>query len=299
VGGVVRAYSSKAKEYLHLIPEVHAGGFFEREAHVEHRGKGMAVLVRVRPMSSRVLVYFVAEEVCSPFARDLVESMIDTVLHGHTVGDWLGHANRPHDVFSGDFFFTLTRPGVVQVVLGDVEGKGVTSAVLATYAAGVISSHIQNAASVEDALYAINRALAARRIEGLVSAVIVEVHRDVSSGKRVADIYCAGGSPPVVILGDKAEALHEQSTPLGLHKGFAPAVLRVDQGFMVLATDGVYETRSGDDISSKFTEWVEYLQELNIPESKPTPSDILDGFVWGAGDTLVDDASIVCMDVGG
>ena len=190
----------------------------------------------------------------------------------------------------GDLYETVTRPGAVRLLIGDVRGKGLDAVRLATIVLGGF-----RAAAVECRDVAAIAQRMDQRIrpyltdEDFVTALVAEI-RDDGTCQIVS---C--GHPPALLAHDGATApVHcAVSPPLGL--GFeaepVPATVRLEPGDrLLLHTDGLIEAR---DAQGRFAELADIVPALGEGELPEVLDEILARLRAAVGADLGDDLALL------
>jgi PAS domain S-box-containing protein len=155
-------------------------------------------------------------------------------------------------VIGGDFYDALPRPDGVDLVIGDVTGKGARAAGLT----GLVRHTLRTAASYEaspsEILHVVNRTLMAERGEGGGRYCTVALCRVTFNSRARATLCCAGHPMPMVVRGTgRVEPVGRPGSVLGWVED--PKLLdtefELDAGeSLVLYTDGVTEARTTGDV---------------------------------------------------
>lgn len=152
------------------------------------------------------------------------------------------------EAFSGDFVVTANRPGLLELALVDVSGKGQEAGVRSLQLSGALAGMIGSLAA-RDFLPAANAYLLGRRWdEGFATAVHLTVHLETG----LYTVALAGHLPPVHLHAGsgKVERLPQLRGPaLGViaDPEFATGTGRLAPGdTLILYTDGLVETPGGD-----------------------------------------------------
>lgn len=151
-----------------------------------------------------------------------------------TPGYQIGVEYHPAAEVGGDFYLVLPRrDGATLVVVGDVSGKGLKAAMLASFVIGVIRTHRDDSARA--ILAAVNEALDGDT-KGFITACVAVLDRE---GRME---YASAGHLPPWLSGREMQV--PDALPLGLVKGidFTEAAWRLEPGVqLTLLTDGVVE----------------------------------------------------------
>ena len=206
----------------------------------------------------------------------------------------------------GDFWDTFAYDhGHVALVLGDVMGHGLTSAIFTTELKHTMRAYIREHEYPGRILYQMNQFLyQSNRLfqEGIntegsdapVCITLAVIERETGAGK----LAIAGMEPPILV---RANGETEQTTVVGMPLGVEPneEYMQVDFQLeagdtLILSTDGITEARQG----RQFLEaegLIRLAVEGNNGPLKEMADTILNGARDFAGGKLRDDASIVLM----
>lgn len=204
----------------------------------------------------------------------------------------------------GDFWDTFAYDhGHVALVLGDVMGHGLTSAIFTTELQYIMRAYIREHEQPGRVLYHMNQFLyQSNRLfeEGInsegsdapVCVALAVIARETGEGT----LAIAGMEPPILV---RANGETEQTTAVGMPLGveaneeYLQVDFQMESGdTLILSTDGITEARQGRE----FLE-TEGLMRLAVEGSKGTLKEMADTILNGArnfaGGKLRDDASIV------
>ncbi|MEV7972922.1 PP2C family protein-serine/threonine phosphatase [Cellulomonas sp. NPDC089187] len=178
--------------------------------------------------------------------RIAAHGQVPTLPAGWSVDTTLRSAHA--EAFSGDFVVTANRPGLLELVLVDVSGKGQEAGVRSLQLSGALAGMI-GALPARDLLSAANAYLLGRRwAEGFATAVHLTVHLETG----LYTIALAGHLPPVHLHAGsgRVERLPQLRGPaLGVIEGpeYVTGTGRLAPGdTLILYTDGLVETPGGD-----------------------------------------------------
>jgi serine phosphatase RsbU (regulator of sigma subunit) len=178
--------------------------------------------------------------IASLIQQGLMDVQIPHVSFAKVVG-----RNIPCKDIGGDFFDVISTADSLTVVVGDVSGKGVSAALLASILQGLVY---------------------AQAVSGMPPAHIAEVANDFICQKNLQNKYatllflrldpagmleylCCGHVAPLLIHDGQVTRLTEGLPPVGLVPGlkFASARLQLHPGNqVVVVTDGVTEAQDAD-----------------------------------------------------
>jgi phosphoserine phosphatase RsbU/P len=177
----------------------------------------------------------------------------------------------PCRAIGGDFFESLRLlSGDFGIALGDVAGKGPSSAILAAMIQGMLAVQLESETAPSATLAHLNRLLAARRLEPRFSTLSYGVL------SRNGQFTCsnAGHNPPIVLMREGIRRLRAGGPILGWlpESSFEEETISLAEGdTVIMFSDGLIEARDTRD--------QEYGEERLIAcasafRSKP-PSDVL------------------------
>lgn len=154
-------------------------------------------------------------------------------------------------LIGGDFYDVLPREDGLDLVIGDVTGKGARAAALTAQVRHTLRTAAQYEDSPSKVLDVVNRTLLAERGEGGGRYCTVAMARIELNGSAQATICCAGHPMPFVVR--NGGAVEPVGTP-GSVLGWVPDPKLLDVTFelreresVVLFTDGVTEARTTGD----------------------------------------------------
>jgi serine phosphatase RsbU (regulator of sigma subunit)/anti-sigma regulatory factor (Ser/Thr protein kinase) len=166
----------------------------------------------------------------------------------------------------GDLYETVTRPGAVRLLIGDVRGKGLEAVRLAT----IVLGGFRGAAIECDDLTALGQRMDARlrpylTEEDFVTALVAEIRDDgtcelITCGHPPALLSRDGNTVPVELVA---------SPPLGLGIGGSPVPtrLKLEPGDRLLMyTDGLIEARDRQGRFAELGDLVSTLGQTPLPE---------------------------------
>lgn len=170
-------------------------------------------------------------------ARALQSHMLPT---GTFAGQGLEIAarNEPASVVSGDFYDFYDRDRSIQILNGDVSGKGAAAALYAALASGLVRTAVRMDLTPSDTLGHINDDLVTRKIEARYLAALLA---NWNCGKRRLTLAGAGMPAPYVFRMGRLDRIPLEGIPLGLFRGTAYDDVELDLepgDFAVTVSDG-------------------------------------------------------------
>lgn len=204
-------------------------------------------------------------------------------------------------VVGGDFFdlYDLAE-GRITVVLGDVSGKGVEAAAMASLVKTALAAYAWNFLDPASMVSSLNNLfLNFSRLETFASLVVVSI--DFSANQAV---YCSAGHPPAMVVhrptspAAELELLTVQSPIVGAFEGleYVNGSFSFDRGdILYLYTDGTTEARSpsGDFFGEDMLR--ETLLRVCRSGVEHVPQGVLDAVEAFAGGDLHDDIAMVAV----
>lgn len=202
------------------------------------------------------------------------------------------------DEIGGDFYdvFEVGEQHWI-VTLGDVAGKGVAAAVVATLARHTIRAVAVNEASPAGILRQLNSVLLSHPTDRFCTAVLLRMHR-IGDAWEVA--MCTAGHPPAVLLeqGRGARTVGGPSPLIGVFPSATYEDVRFELragAAVLLHTDGVTEARRGDEVYGE--DRVMRLLHGNTESAQGLVGRILTDVLQFQGDVVRDDVALVALRV--
>ncbi len=211
---------------------------------------------------------------------------------------------RPARQVSGDYYdFLVQDSDDVDIVVGDISGKGISAALLmaslqATIRNELVATDGEPRKRMARVAHNVNRRLYRRSSPESYSTLVLN-HWDARARHLY---YCnAGHHPPLHFSKGEVNGLTVGGTVVGLFENwqFEAGAVEVNPGDVVLYfTDGVVEAANVD--GEQFG--TERLIELVQPNLFLTPEDIQElvleqVFSWSEGEEQADDITVVCLKV--
>jgi PAS domain S-box-containing protein len=204
----------------------------------------------------------------------------------------------PRAEIGGDFYdFFLTESGKIAVLIGDVSGKGVPSASLATVARSTVRAFAYDISSPNQALVHANAVLKAAKADPSLFVTLSLVTLNYAGGV----CYAIAGHPPPAIYRVKTEEVHfltESGMLLGIvdvHE-YEESETHLEVGDkLVLYTDGLSEARRNQEFFGQ-EGIVRVLNECGTC----SPEEVVEALVresseW-AGGRRTDDTAIIVIE---
>ena len=189
----------------------------------------------------------------------------------------------------GDFYDVVQLPDALAVVLADVSGKGVSSALLASTLQGIICAQLESGREITEIAAWVDQFIARKQVSGkYATMVIAKVHR---SGKM--EFLNCGHVDGILVRENGVEQLSSQCVPVGLVPGmcYRSDVLQLHPGDkLFLVSDGVTEASDSNDKEYGVDRLTALLAD------QPSVASILDSvYAFASGPTLDDDCTAVSL----
>ena len=154
--------------------------------------------------------------------------------------------NEPASVVSGDFYDYYDRDHSVQILNGDVSGKGAAAALYAALANGLIRTAVRMDLVPSKTLFHINEALVARKIEARYLAALLA---DWNGAERKLTMAGAGMPSPYILRKGRLDRIPLEGIPLGLFRDIAydDVELELEPGDLAISlSDGFSDSLNPD-----------------------------------------------------
>jgi phosphoserine phosphatase RsbU/P len=189
----------------------------------------------------------------------------------------------------GDFYDVVQLPDALAVVLADVSGKGVSSALLASTLQGIICAQLESGREITAIAAWVDQFIARKEVSGkYATMVIAKVHH---SGKM--EFLNCGHVDGILVRASGVERLASRCVPVGLVPGmtYESETLQLEQGDkLFLVSDGVTEATDHEDKEFGVDRLAAVLG------SSPSVAAILDAvYGFASGPNLDDDCTAVSL----
>jgi phosphoserine phosphatase RsbU/P len=189
----------------------------------------------------------------------------------------------------GDFYDVVQLPDALAVVLADVSGKGVSSALLASTLQGIICAQLESGREITEIAAWVDQFIARKQVSGkYATMVIAKVYR---TGKM--EFLNCGHVDGILVRENGVEQLSSQCVPVGLVPGmcYRSDVLQLHPGDkLFLVSDGVTEASDSNDKEYGVDRLTALLAD------QPSVASILDSvYAFASGPTLDDDCTAVSL----
>jgi serine phosphatase RsbU (regulator of sigma subunit) len=183
----------------------------------------------------------------------------------------------------GDFYDVIPAPDGVVAIVGDVCGKGIPAALLASMVQGMFHAQITSGPSLLGAVQAVNKFVYSRTPpEKYLTLVVLRSTRDGDGGVSV-ELVNGGHVSPLIVRADGAvETLSDGDLPVGLIEAATYHAMRVtlaEGDRIVLLSDGISEAENPD--GTQFGQ-AELERQLASNGNVAGLFEALDGFCEGA-----------------
>ena len=233
----------------------------------------------------------------SSVAETLQEALV--FLPSVVPGVRFGHAYRSATEaarLGGDFFDVFALPsGEVGIIVGDVSGKGVEAAYLASFTRESVRAFALHNVSPRHILRLANEALIHRHgCKHFVTAVLVLL--DPTTGKLK---YALAGHPPPVVVSPYGAHLArwKGAPPLGVFEDarYRNAAYRLDrEATLVFYTDGITEARQNGELLGE-ARLITLVDRLRLEMPEVIAEQVLAEVADYGGGTFRDDAAVLAV----
>jgi sigma-B regulation protein RsbU (phosphoserine phosphatase) len=217
--------------------------------------------------------------------------------------DFAGSA-FPADATGGDYFDFVPLPGDnIGIIIGDVSGHGIGSALLMTELRAYIRAFTQKSADVGEILTLVNNALVSDlELDRYATLIFCRLHPETRT-----IVYASAGHTPGFIFdagGEVKHTLDSTDVPLGFMQGHAFSCMEPIQmepgDFLALLTDGITDAERPDQSFFGVQKALEYIRA----HCRDSAQEIVSGLYEAVRDfsdglPQVDDiTAVVCKTLG-
>ncbi len=208
---------------------------------------------------------------------------------------------QPASRVSGDYYDLIYKPGQsLDLIIGDISGKGMPAALLMAMTMKVIHSVAVMPANPlpDEIITRSNEILYSDYYNSVMFSTLFVGHYDLKTRMLV---YSNAGHSPVIYYpaGGKAEMLLADTVPLGLFPEIQCHLksVRLSRGdALVLATDGINETSNKSSRLFGFTQLMGLVEKLADRSASEINAGILKAVTtFGAGKSQEDDRAMVVI----
>jgi serine phosphatase RsbU (regulator of sigma subunit) len=202
-------------------------------------------------------------EIAASIQRQMIPQTLPTVT-----GIQLNARTVPCTSVGGDFYDVLPIPNGFVAIVGDVCGKGIPAALLASMVQGMFHAQITTGASLLDAVQALNSFVCTRAPGEKYLTLVAIRYTQASNGEANVELINGGHvSPLVVRAGGSVETLTDHDLPVGLldYACFHTVPLTLAPGdSIVLLSDGISEAEDLAGTQFSATELSHHLTGPNM-----------------------------------
>jgi len=201
----------------------------------------------------------------------------------------------PSTSVGGDFYDAILTPDGLVAIVGDVSGKGIPAALLASMVQGTFHAQITSGASLLETVRSVNKFVYSRTPpEKYLTLVVIRCTRVVDGGAVTVELVNGGHVLPVIVRANgTVETLGDGDLPVGLieEATFHAQYATLAQGDrIVLLSDGISEAENPE--GTQFAQ-AEMARHLSQGETVAELFETLDRFVEGADAT--DDQTVMTV----
>lgn len=179
-------------------------------------------------------------EIAASIQRQMIPQTLPLIA-----GAELAARTVPCTSVGGDFYDVLPVPGGFVAIVGDVCGKGIPAALLASMVQGMFYAQIATGASLLGAVQAVNSFVCVRAPSEKYLTMVALRYRKVVAGHADIELVNGGHVPPLLVRADGSiETLSDGDLPVGLIEAatFHTQHLTLFGGDrIVLLSDGISE----------------------------------------------------------
>jgi serine phosphatase RsbU (regulator of sigma subunit) len=201
----------------------------------------------------------------------------------------------PSTSVGGDFYDVILTPGGLVCIVGDVSGKGIPAALLASMVQGTFHAQITTGASLLDTVQSVNKFVYSRTPpEKYLTMVVLRCTRTTDGEVNVELVNGGHVSPMIVHANGVVETVGDGDLPVGLIDAatfHAQHVTLAKGDRIVLLSDGISE---GEDPEGTQFGQVELARHLSGMGTVASLFEELECFVQGAAAS--DDQTVMMVE---
>jgi sigma-B regulation protein RsbU (phosphoserine phosphatase) len=205
-------------------------------------------------------------EIAASIQRQIIPQSLPqfsyAALHARTI---------PCTSVGGDFYDVIPLDGGFAAIVGDVCGKGIPAALLASMVQGMFHAQMTSGASLVDAVQSLNGFLCKRAPGDKYVTLAALRYLSGGAGNRVVELVNGGHVSPLIVRADGAvETVMDGDMPVGLLEiaRFHPIAISMGIGDrIVLLSDGITEAEDIHGTQFSATEMDGYLTGLDPVEA--------------------------------
>jgi sigma-B regulation protein RsbU (phosphoserine phosphatase) len=171
----------------------------------------------------------------------------------------------------GDFYDVIPVSNGFAAIVGDVSGKGIPAALLASMVQGMFHAQMKAGAGLVDALQSLNSFICQRAPGGKYLTLVALRYTDSGSGDAEFELVNAGHVSPIIVRSDgQIEAITEGDLPVGVFDFAKFHAIRIELGTgdrIVLLSDGITEAENADGAQFGTTQLECYLTRPNAVDA--------------------------------
>lgn len=216
----------------------------------------------------------------------------------------LAAACLPAQRVGGDYYDFIQNSEFLDLVIGDIAGKGISAALLMASTLATIhhtlneKNHKDQVERIVSVAEEVNSQVFLRSASNAYSTLVIASYNE----KNRTLTYCnAGHQPPILISSGKASELRIGGTAIGLFSQwqFTADTIRLESGDMIVFfTDGVVEAANQDDEFYGNDQLLELVMENASLDPESLRSKIINSVMeWSGEGPQGDDITIICLKV--
>jgi serine phosphatase RsbU (regulator of sigma subunit) len=170
----------------------------------------------------------------------------------------------------GDFYDAIPVPNGLAAIVGDVSGKGIPAALLASMAQGMFHAQMTAGASLVDAVQSLNSFICQRAPGGKYLTLVALRYTDDGAGDAKFELVNAGHVSPLIVRADgRMETITDGDLPVGVFAfaKFHAIPIELQRGErIVLLSDGITEAENAEGAQFGTVELERYVTGPNAVE---------------------------------
>jgi sigma-B regulation protein RsbU (phosphoserine phosphatase) len=171
----------------------------------------------------------------------------------------------------GDFYDVIPIPNGFAAIVGDVSGKGIPAALLASMVQGMFHAQMKAGAGLVDALQSLNSFICQRAPGEKYLTLVALRYTDSGFGDAQFELVNAGHVSPLIVRADgQIEAITEGDLPVGVFDfaKFHAIPIKLGSGErIVLLSDGITEAENAEGAQFGTTQLECYLTRPNAVDA--------------------------------
>lgn len=227
-------------------------------------------------------------EIAASIQRQMIPQTLPQIagltIEGHSV---------PSSRVGGDFYDVIPVSDGFVAILGDVSGKGVPAALLASMAQGMFHAQITIGDSLQHAVQSLNT-LVCTRAPGSRYLTLVAVHYIVSREESNIELITGGHVSPMIVRADgSVDLVEDGDMPVGLLDDATFHTIPLTLGVgdrLVLLSDGITEAEDPNGVQFSQNELAKHIA---LPDFVAGVFPAIDVFTQGA--PAADDQTVLAI----